>query len=107
MHHAHQHAAEVVEEVGRRIQDAKRLQQLVDHAVAAQQHDPGEGAHQEAGPERQQHPEQQRGLAFGRQAGDQVGHGIARHHREERRPQRDLQRDQQHVHLNSSNWPTG
>ncbi|MCY1542005.1 hypothetical protein D9M68_777260 [compost metagenome] len=99
MHHAYQHAAEVVEQVGRRVQDAQRLEQLVHHAIAAQQHDPGEGAHQEAGPERQQHPEQERGLAPGRQAGDQVGHGIAGHHGEERRPQRDLQRNQQHVHI--------
>ena len=100
VHHADQNAAEVVEQARRPIDNAERDQQLVDHAVAAEQHDPREGAHQEAGPERQQHPEQRASPSSPcRTIEIEIGDRIARDHREQRGEQRDLQRDQEHVDI--------
>jgi hypothetical protein len=53
MAHRQHHGALGVEELGRRIDDAEPRQRLVDEAVALQQDDPGVGAHQHAGPQRQ------------------------------------------------------
>ena len=72
---------------------------LVDDAVAAEQHDPGEGADQKTGPERQQHPEQQRRLALLADDRDQIGDRIPRDDADQRRHQRYLQRDQENVEI--------
>jgi hypothetical protein len=52
-----------------------------------------------AGPEGEQHPEQQAVLAITRQRGNQVSNRVPGEHGEEGRPQGNLQRDQQYIHI--------
>ena len=99
MHHADEDAAEIIEQARGARDDAERQQQLVDDAVAPEQHDPGKGAHQKAGPERQQHPEQQCRLALLADQRDQIGDRVAGDDADERRDQRNLQRDEENVDI--------
>ena len=99
MDHADQHGAEVVEQACRGLDHVEPDQQLVDHAVALEQDDPGERAHQETRPERQQNPEQQRRPRVPTRGRHEIRDGVARYDRDDGRQQRDPQRDQQDVDI--------
>ncbi len=71
----HAHSPTVVEQ-------AEPDQHVVDDALLLQQDDPGGGAHQQRGPEGQQHQDHQQVGGLQRQSGQQEGHGIAQQNAE-------------------------
>ncbi len=92
MHHADQHAGEIVQQRDRIGDDTGLDQRAIEHAVAAEQHHPGVGAHQHRGPERQQHEDEADRRPEGRRRGHQEAQRIAQQQAEEGDQQRDLER---------------
>jgi hypothetical protein len=86
---AEDHAELVVQEADRRRRQAEPLERAVDHAVVAEDHDPGIGAHQDADPERQHDQRERDQLPAGRQAAHPVRERVAQHDAHRGRNQRD------------------
>ena len=91
VHHADQHAGEIVQQRQRVADDAGIDQPAIEHAVAAQQHHPGIGAHQDRGPQRQQHEDEAERRPGGRRGGDQEAQRIAQQQAEAGDQQGDLE----------------
>ncbi len=84
MHHADQHADMVEQQSERLVDDAGGDQQPVDRPVLLEQQHPGEGAHQHADPQRQQHRGEEQRLGAASEPGEGEGEREGedqRHHR--------------------------
>ena len=90
--HGRDHGAEgVVHQRQRLVDDPEILQELVDHAGPLQQHQPGIGAHQHAGPERQHHQRQDHDAPSLRHGAGGIGDGIAEQQRQHGHHEADLE----------------
>ena len=90
-------AGEVVHETQRAVDEPHVGEPGVDEAAPLQQHEPRVAAHQQRGPDRKQHEQQQQGGNAGARLGDDVGERIAEQDAddgdEERQLERAAQRD--------------
>src|SRR6185312_6941060 len=79
--------------------EADLHQHIVDEAIGLEQPDPGINADQEAGPERQNHEEQQRVAPAQWRAHDAIGERIADQQAADRRPRREPERVEIGAHI--------
>ena len=82
----------VVDQRQRLVDHAELAQQLVDDAGPLQQREPGIGADQHAGPERQHHQRQDDDAPPFRRDARRIGNGITEQQRQHRHQQADLKR---------------
>ena len=94
-------AGGVVHQVQRLIDDAQIHERLVDQAASLQQHQPGIGTHQHAGPERDNHADQNQIGPEAMQPGGGVGDGEAQHNGENGHHEADLERQAEGVPVNA------
>ena len=83
------------------VDDAKVHQRLIDQSAALQEHQPGIGPHQHAGPERQDHADQNQVGPETLQARSGVGNGEAHDDRQDRHQETDLEGQGEGVPVNA------
>ena len=83
LHHREQHAERIVEQLQRRADDAQPHERLVDHAVVAQQDQPGETPHDDVDPVRNKDEDQDQCAHLAAADRERVGERIGQEKRED------------------------